>query len=323
MSAVTAATASVAVFGVTTAASYVTAHPPVLVGNRIRIGDVELPAHPVSALGARLRDMCVLSARARMFAARTRPPPPLPPHGHRHREIFVVHLSPVRATRGRKSGAQPKAASSRATPAVSPRASASETSQVSFKNEGGVARTRTASFWSEGAGTTTEGGGADTTDGETVAAHAAHATEVSDAAEDERVITCDFFDTRCGFIRLQQGNNYQFDTLRRAKHSSMMILWHLQNPAIPAYAHICASLYGAGAAPPTPTSDPAPPLTPNHHIRAPAGNFCEADVGWGTRWTCSDPACFDFDACDACVRKPELSHPHPLQPSESTVQLRR
>ena len=52
-------------------------------------------------------------------------------------------------------------------------------------------------------------------------------------------ITCDFFDTRQGFLRMCQGNNYQADTLRRAKHSSMMVLWHLHNPSIPAYAHAC------------------------------------------------------------------------------------
>ena len=104
----------------------------------------------------------------------------------------------------------------------------------------------------------------DDTDAEAVRTLAA--TAASDALEDERNVTCDFFDTRQGFLRMCQGNNYQFDTLRRAKHSSMMILWHLHNPSIPAYAHAC--------------------------------NVCETDIGCGTRWHCE--ACYDYDICDAC-----------------------
>ena len=66
-----------------------------------------------------------------------------------------------------------------------------------------------------------------------------------------------------------QGNNYQFDTLRRAKHSSMMILWHLHNPSIPAYAHVC--------------------------------NVCETDISCANRHHCED--------CCACRRRrgPPLS----------------
>ena len=93
------------------------------------------------------------------------------------------------------------------------------------------------------------------------AARAQSATRASDAAEDERNVTCDFFATRHGFLRMCQGNNYQFDTLRRAKHSSMMILWHLHNPAIPAYAHTC--------------------------------NACETDIGCSVRWHCE--TCYDYD----------------------------
>jgi hypothetical protein len=80
-----------------------------------------------------------------------------------------------------------------------------------------------------------------------------------------------------------QGNNYQFDTLRRAKHSSMMILWHLHNPSIPAYAHTC--------------------------------NACESDIGCGTRWHCE--TCYDFDICDAC-RTAGSKHDHPLIPLRDT-----
>lgn len=58
------------------------------------------------------------------------------------------------------------------------------------------------------------------------------ASESSDVACER--LSCSFFDTRNGFLRMCQANNYQFDTLRRAKHSSAVIIWHLHNPSIPA-----------------------------------------------------------------------------------------
>ena len=77
-----------------------------------------------------------------------------------------------------------------------------------------------------------------------------------------------------------QGNNYQFDTLRRAKHSSMMILWHLHNPSIPAYATTC--------------------------------NICESDISCANRHSCE--VCSEgFDVCDACMAAGSAaSHAHPL-----------
>jgi hypothetical protein len=67
----------------------------------------------------------------------------------------------------------------------------------------------------------------------------------------------------------------QFDTLRRAKHSSMMILWHLHNPQYPAFAHIC--------------------------------NVCDEDIGSDVRYHCE--LCEDFDMCSSCHRTATHEHP--------------
>eukprot|EP00775_Hariotina_reticulata_P014539 gene14539-14667_t len=49
----------------------------------------------------------------------------------------------------------------------------------------------------------------------------------------------EFFETRQAFLSLCQGNHYQFDSMRRAKHSSMMVLYHLHNPEAPAFSSTC------------------------------------------------------------------------------------
>lgn len=82
------------------------------------------------------------------------------------------------------------------------------------------------------------------------------------------------------FLSLCQGNHYQFDTLRRAKHSSMMVLYHLHNPDAPAFACTC--------------------------------NHCQAEIEPGQGYRC--PECQDYDLCANCKHS-GVFHPHALMVS--------
>lgn len=88
------------------------------------------------------------------------------------------------------------------------------------------------------------------------------------------------FETRQAFLNLCQGNHYQFDQLRRAKHSSLMVLYHLHNPDAPKFIHSC--------------------------------NACNKDILSGYRYNCE--TC-DVDFCPSCYgQKRSTIHIHPLRP---------
>ncbi|KAF5831026.1 histone acetylation protein-domain-containing protein [Dunaliella salina] len=91
----------------------------------------------------------------------------------------------------------------------------------------------------------------------------------------------EYFETRESFLNLCQSNHYQFDTLRRAKHSSMMVLYHTHNPHAPAFASSC--------------------------------NLCHIDMEPGSGWHCNQ--CNDFDICTNC--KNTRGHQHPLVPQSN------
>eukprot|EP00953_Heterococcus_sp_UTEX-ZZ885_P032318 16882-Heterococcus_DN1.PRE.3 len=46
--------------------------------------------------------------------------------------------------------------------------------------------------------------------------------ERDETQDPDDILESEFFDTRQAFLNLCQGNHYQFDLLRRAKHTSMM-----------------------------------------------------------------------------------------------------
>mmetsp|Transcript_3745 Transcript_3745/g.10568 ORF Transcript_3745/g.10568 Transcript_3745/m.10568 type:complete len:1130 (-) Transcript_3745:1380-4769(-) len=89
-------------------------------------------------------------------------------------------------------------------------------------------------------------------------------------------IECEHFETRQSFLNLCQGNHFQFDTLRRAKHSSMMVLYHLHNADAPAFGVSC--------------------------------QVCTREIENGTGFRCT--VCSDFDICASCQQN--VGHPHPL-----------
>lgn len=94
--------------------------------------------------------------------------------------------------------------------------------------------------------------------------------------KEEEKLESEFFDTRQAFLSLCQGNHFQFDSLRRAKHTTMMVLYHLNNPSEPAFVASC--------------------------------NVCSRELEPGKGWRCE--TCADFDICDNC--RIRVGHQHPL-----------
>nr|GEU76674.1 histone acetyltransferase HAC1-like isoform X1 [Tanacetum cinerariifolium] len=101
----------------------------------------------------------------------------------------------------------------------------------------------------------------------------------ADTKDKDQILESEFFDTRQAFLSLCQGNHYQYDTLRRAKHSSMMVLYHLHNPTAPAFVTTC--------------------------------NKCHLDIETGQGWRCE--TCPEYDVCNSCYYKDGgIGHPHKL-----------
>lgn len=101
----------------------------------------------------------------------------------------------------------------------------------------------------------------------------------ADTNDEDENLQSEFFDSRLAFLNLCQGNHYQYDTLRRAKHSTMMILYHLHNPTVPAFVSSCFN--------------------------------CHEDIEAGQGWHCE--TCPDYDLCSSCYqRQGSAGHAHEL-----------
>jgi hypothetical protein len=104
---------------------------------------------------------------------------------------------------------------------------------------------------------------------------------VSDTSDPDANIASPFVDSRHTFLEMCQFRHYQFDSLRRAKHSSQMVLFHLHNP------------YGANT--------------------RPCCVVCRGVIR-DVRWHCGD-GCPDSDTCQECYIATEHSVPeHKLTP---------
>ncbi|KAL8171548.1 hypothetical protein V2J09_023352 [Rumex salicifolius] len=101
----------------------------------------------------------------------------------------------------------------------------------------------------------------------------------SDTEDNDAIMNNCFLENRHALLSFCQGNHYQFDTLRRAKHSSMMILYHLHHP-IGAKAETTCSL-------------------------------CLKDIAVDRQWKCN--LCPDFIVCGACYQRNGVGcHTHNL-----------
>merc|ERR1711988_281823 len=106
---------------------------------------------------------------------------------------------------------------------------------------------------------------------------------VDDTKDPDDKLDCPILNSRLALLGVCQGNRYQFDQKRRAKHSTMMLLYHLHNPKVPLYVHTC--------------------------------NECQKDILGSCRFHCS--VCPDFDLCARCYR--DVHHIHRLKRIEVDV----
>jgi len=87
-----------------------------------------------------------------------------------------------------------------------------------------------------------------------------------DTVDEDEPQENEMFESRQQFLTYCQANHFQFDDLRRAKHTTMMVLFQLHNPNAPMFIQTCG--------------------------------VCYCEITHGTRYHCND--CSNYDLCENC-----------------------
>jgi E1A/CREB-binding protein len=99
-----------------------------------------------------------------------------------------------------------------------------------------------------------------------VAGHHLADMTVSSTTDEDEPFESEMFESRQLFLNYCQTTHCQFDELRRAKHSTVMVLFQLHNPMAPKFLQQCGA--------------------------------CYRDITHGMRYHCKQ--CSNFDLCDEC-----------------------
>mmetsp|Transcript_6370 Transcript_6370/g.8973 ORF Transcript_6370/g.8973 Transcript_6370/m.8973 type:complete len:1310 (+) Transcript_6370:347-4276(+) len=102
------------------------------------------------------------------------------------------------------------------------------------------------------------------------------------------LISSSLLDSRHTFLEMCQFWNYQFDSFRRAKHSSAMLLYHLHNPRVDSLRILCS--------------------------------HCSCEIR-RIRWHCA--TCVDYNICRDCEKIVRATHLHTLTPYRISFTRRR
>jgi hypothetical protein len=105
---------------------------------------------------------------------------------------------------------------------------------------------------------------------------------IPDTSDPDSIMSSPFADSRHTFLEMCQYRHYQFDSLRRSKHSSLMLLYHLFNPH-----------------------------DKNSEVLGLQCPNCN-DIIRGIRWHCD--TCPSYDICSSCHDNQKEYHPHVLTP---------